>query len=127
MIRSEVLFALGLTLTELCLGQTLTNLEEPCDVVPGDKELTMFNTAQRLLSHVFGEGGENYENVVYRCLYCPFDDIREWNFDNEEFQREVFEKIVAPLVKDWSNFNGGLDIDLSQGIIFRKSDPFGAT
>jgi hypothetical protein len=124
-IRSEVLFALGLTLTELCLGQTLADLEESCDVVSGNKELTMFNTARRLLSHVFEEGGENYENVVHRCLYCPFHGIREWNFENDEFQQRVFEMIVAPLAKDWSNFNGGLDIDLAQGIVFKKSGPFG--
>ena len=104
-IPSEVLFVLGITLTELCFGQTIYDmrLEEDIDV---NEVMTNFNTASRLIDYVYSESGSRYGDVVRRCLKCP-PDVRDATFDNEEFQEAVFESIVTPLRQDFEDFNGG--------------------
>lgn len=105
LIRSEVLFALGLTLTELCFGQTLADLQIPEDVNT-TVAFTNYQTAGRLLDYVYNESGNRYDDVVRRCLQCPFD-VRDASLDNEDFQQAVFESIVTPLTQDLEDFNGG--------------------
>lgn len=104
-IRSTVLCALGLVLTELCFGQTLEDLRRPEDQVQGNELLTNLNTAKRVQKDILYEYGDRYENVVRRCLDCPFD-VDEWSFENEDFQMQVSKKIVWPLLEDWRSFNG---------------------
>ncbi len=105
LIRSEVLFALGLTLIELCFGQTLAEMQIPKDV-NSIEAFTSYQTATRLLDYVYDESGNRYGDVVRRCLQCPFD-VRDASLDNEEFQQAVFESIVTPLAEDMQDFNGG--------------------
>lgn len=106
-IRSTVLCAFGLVLTELSFGKRLEELRELKD--QEDNELlTNFNTAKRVRKEIKYEYGGRYENVVRRCLDCPFD-FEEWNFGNEDFQMEVSRKIVWPLLDDWESFNGPLE------------------
>ena len=104
-IPSEVLFVLGITLTELCFGQNIKDMQIEDDL---DKTeiLTNFNTASRLLDYVYDESGSRYGDVVRRCLKCP-PDVRDASLDNEEFQEAVFEFIVTPLRQDFEDFNGG--------------------
>lgn len=103
-IPSEVLFVLGITLTELCFGQNIYEMrsEEDIDV---NEVMTNFNTASRLIDYVYNESGSRYGDVVRRCLKCP-PDVRDATFDNEEFQEAVFEYIVMPLRHDFEDFNG---------------------
>ena len=101
-IRSEVLFALGLTLIELCFGKTLADLREPEDGDPSEAASTM-RMAERLGKLVYYAMGTSYGDAVRRCLYQPFD-VRQMDFDNEELQQKVFEGIVSPLSDDLNAF-----------------------
>ena len=103
-IRSEVLFALGLTLIELCFGATMENLKVAEDEDP-NKFIIKLNTAHRLLSLVYREMGDVYGDVVRRCLLQPFD-VRELSLDNEEVQQQVYDGIVAPLTDALNDFLG---------------------
>lgn len=94
-ISSEILFALGITLTELCFGQNIYDMRVQEDIDPSEI-MTNFNTASRLTSYVYEESGGRYGDVGRRCLTCPFD-VRDASFDNEEFQEAIFDSIVTPL------------------------------
>lgn len=107
-IRSEVLFALGLTLIELCFGSTLAKMHVPEDGNPNEATTEM-KTAYRLHNSVYSEMGTSYGDFVRRCLYQLFD-VRDMSLDNEELQQKVFDEIVAPLSDDLMNFNGKLRI-----------------
>jgi len=109
LIRSEVLFALGLTLIELCFGQTLADMQVPEDVHPSNEASTNFETGHRLLDYVYDESGTRYGDVVRRCLSCPFD-VRDASLDNDDFQALVFEHIVTPLTDDLKDFEGNMRI-----------------
>jgi len=102
LIRNRMLFALGLTLVELCFGRTLTSLQ-----AREDKDTN--ETAIRLLSSVYDEMGGQYGDVVRRCLLQPFD-VRELRLDNEEVQHKIFNDIVTPLAQNLRSFGGTLDI-----------------
>lgn len=104
-IPSEVLFMLGITLTELCFAQNMFDMQIQADI-DTTEVMTNFNTASRLIDYVYSESGTRYGDVVRRCLKCP-PDVRDASFDNEEFQEAVFESIVTPLKQDFEDFNGG--------------------
>ncbi|KAI9750914.1 MAG: hypothetical protein M1815_001525 [Lichina confinis] len=104
-IRSTVLCALGPILIELSFGETLERLREREDQVQDDELLTNFRTAKRLQKEITFEYGDQYENVARQCLDCPFD-VDEWNLENEDFQKLVYNNIVRPLLEDWRVFNG---------------------
>ena len=103
-IPSEILFVLGITLTELCFGQNIYDMRVQEDV-DSNEVMTNFNTASRLIEYVYSESGSRYGDVVRRCLKCP-PDVRDASLDNEEFQEAVFESIVTPLRQDFEDFNG---------------------
>lgn len=103
-IPSEILFVLGITLTELCFGQNISELRIEDDH-DSTEIMTNFNTASRLIPDVYSESGERYGDVVRRCLKCP-PDVRDASLDNEEFQAAVFDSIVTPLSQDFEDFNG---------------------
>ena len=104
-VPSEVLFVLGITLTELCFGQNIYDRRIDDDI-DRTEMMTNFNTASRLINDVYAESGSRYGDVVRRCLKCP-PDVRDATLDNEEFQEAVFESIVTPLRQDFEDFNGG--------------------
>ena len=104
--RSETLFALGLTLVELCFGRKLADLHTPEDGDPSGTS-THISTAYRLCNSVYYEMGTFYGDAVRRCLYQPFD-VRDMSPDNEEFQQKVLDNIITPLKDDLLNFNGEL-------------------
>ena len=101
-IRSEVLFALGLTLIELFFGKVLADLREPEDGDPDDPASTV-RMAERLCDLVYYAMGPSYGDAVRRCLYQPFD-VRQMSLDNEELQQKVFEGVVVPLNDDLNAF-----------------------
>ena len=106
-VPCDLLAVLGITLTELCFGRKISQMRSEEDVDPSRSEvMTDFNTAIRLLHHVYKESGGKYGDVVRRCLKCP-PDVREASLDNEEFQAAVFDLIVMPLKEDFEVFTGG--------------------
>ena len=100
--HSESLFALGLTLIELCFGKTLAEMQVPED---RDSQGTdrLVNTAMRLMNTTYDEMGGQYGDVVRRCLRQPFD-LRDLSLGNEEMQHEVVDGIVTPLIQSLRNF-----------------------
>ena len=106
--RNETLFALGLTLIELCFGSRLADLHIPEDGDPSGTD-THISTAFRLCNSVYYEMGTFYGDAVRRCLYQPFD-VRDMSPDNEEFLQKVLDDVVTPLNDDLLNFNGVLRI-----------------
>lgn len=104
-IRSEVLYALGLTLIELCFGKTLKEMHVTEDGEANEATMEM-KTAHRLCNSVYSEMGTSYGDAVRRCLYQPFD-VRDMSLDNEELLQRVYNDIVTPLSDDLANFNGG--------------------
>ena len=103
--RSEALLTLGLALVELCFGRTLEKMQIPEDV-DQNENLTRLNTAIRKLDEVYNESGGHYGDVVRRCLYCSFD-VRDASLDDEEFEQDVFDYVVTPLIEDIEVFDGG--------------------
>ena len=97
-VRSKVLFALGITLIELCFGKKIADTYIPEDRDPKE-------AIYRLCGAVYHEMGSSYGDAVRRCLYQPFD-VREIGLDNEEVQQKVFDEIVTPLSDDLNIFLG---------------------
>ena len=109
LIRDEALVSLGLTLLELSFQRPLEQLRAPEDEDTAETRKD-WNTAKRLLKYVADENGEEYKNVVRRCLDCHFDvDEDDATFENARFQQEVFETVVAPLNRLLEAFDGNLD------------------
>ena len=103
LIRSEVLFPLGLALVELSLGQTLASMKEPEDH-DSDEAVRDLKTASRLLNDVFNESGGRYGDVVKKCLF--WHGLEDASLDSEDLQQAVFESVISPLLEDYKDFEG---------------------
>jgi hypothetical protein len=101
-IRSATLFALALSLIELCLGLPFATLKEPEDD-DANEIVSDRKTASRLLPYVFKESGLIYGDVVQRCIDCPFL-VRVASLDSPDFRDAVFEHILTPLINDFKEF-----------------------
>jgi hypothetical protein len=101
-IRSEMLFALALSLIELSCGKPMQDLKEPEDA-DRNEVLSNLKAASRLLQTVYDESGQVYGDVLRRCLDCPFD-VNVASLDNARFQEAVFECIVTPLFQNLEMF-----------------------
>jgi len=104
-IRNETIFALGVILIELCLGQALEDMRNVEDL--GDdgapNSLTDYMTARRLVDEVYDEGGGRYGDAVRRCIHCEFDQ-RNVSLEVEAFRRSFFQGVIQPLEDDWIDF-----------------------
>ena len=106
-VRCAALFALGLILIELSLGARIEDLAEDRDENPVET-VRRRKIAFRLLPRVEEQDGEEYANVVERCLDCPFDVARrDLSFDNATFRELVYESIVKPLKNHAAVFTRG--------------------
>ena len=105
-IRSKVLFALGLTLVELCFGKDLNSLSQPEDEDTNQATANM-NCAFRLLESrsIWAEMGELYDAVVRRCLSQTFE-VRDMSLENEDLQQQVYETVIVPLTEALDIFLG---------------------
>lgn len=107
-IHSEIIFALGLALVELCFGRTLSELQTLEDIDLHETAVTA-NTAMRLCNNTYDEMGDQYGDVVRRCLYQPFD-VREMSLDNEQLQQKVLDDIIMPLIRSLQSFSGDINV-----------------
>ncbi|OJI83018.1 hypothetical protein ABZX51_006109 [Aspergillus tubingensis] len=103
LVRNQVLFPLGIALTELSLGKSITSLRRPQDE-QGNEDSTRFITAFRVLNRVQQESGSNYRDAVHNCL-CWLD-VDSPCLEDEKFQGRVFNAVVAPLLRDLAHFEG---------------------
>ena len=110
-IQNDFLFALGCTLIELSLKQRLIDRRIPADRQESEA-MTDFTTAMRLRNEVYEESGLEYGDVVHRCLTCSFNlrNLRNFTFDNEEFQKAVIDHVYTSLERDFEHFNGSQKI-----------------
>jgi hypothetical protein len=103
LIRSEVLFPLGLILVELSLCRNLESLRtlEDDDAL---ETVANFKTAARYLPVVEMESGLRYGQVVKWCLFGP--DTVDTTLEDEIMQEKIFENVVACLLENLWNFSG---------------------
>ncbi|KAF7113801.1 hypothetical protein CNMCM5793_004856 [Aspergillus hiratsukae] len=101
LIRSEVLFSLGLILVELSLCQNLKSLRTQEDADPLEAVANL-KTAARYLPVVEMESGLRYGQVVKRCLFGS--DAVDTTAQDESMQEKVFEYIIAPLFQNLRDF-----------------------
>lgn len=103
LVRNQILFPLGLALTELSLGKPITSIRRPQDE-QGNEDSTRFITAFRVLNRVQQESGSNYRDAVHNCL-C-WSEVDPPCLEDEKFQGRVFDAVVAPLLRDLAHFEG---------------------
>lgn len=106
-VRNTTLFALGIVLIELCLGQTLESMRnehDPLDNMGRVNIVTEWATAKRMMSKVVAEAGNRYGDAVRRCIYCEFDS-RDTNLNNERFREAVYQGVIAPLGDIFNDFD----------------------
>jgi len=114
-IRNEWVYALGVFLIELCLGKSISQLQEPGDEIPGGMLpfLTEFRTASRLIEVVEDQAGVRYGAAVRRCIRCDFDE-RVYDLDDEGFCLAFYKGVVALLEDDVRQIDGD-DSDVQGG------------
>lgn len=106
-IRNPMIFYLGVLLIELCLGKPLEALKRTDERAANgsDDPLLDWVAANRLIEDTYLEGGNRYGDAVRRCIRCDFDQ-REASLENDEFQRAVYQGVVALLEDDLRQFHG---------------------
>ncbi|KAF2674521.1 hypothetical protein BT63DRAFT_12680 [Microthyrium microscopicum] len=109
-IHNTTLFALGITLIEICFGQSIKQLRTAEDIAEaGNKGLYAdYTTAVRLVKSglLMEEAGMRYESVVKSCLYCNLDPrIRNYDLDDDAFRQAVYDNVVAHLDDELQDFS----------------------
>lgn len=104
-IRNQPLYALGVALIELWYGKPLQELwkdeDGPFDTGVRQVDiLTEWNTANRLVDHLYSEAGRIYGDAVRRCIRCDFDR-RANSLDDIQFQRDVYHGVVSQLKENY--------------------------
>lgn len=105
-IHNQTLYSLGMTLIELWYRKTIAELWEAAD---GDRNsgndlidlMTEFSTASRLSKALYNEAGDKYSGAVERCIRCDFDGLA-CNLENAQFQKAVYQKVVAQLQEHYN-------------------------
>ncbi|KAL8768275.1 MAG: hypothetical protein Q9209_005414 [Squamulea sp. 1 TL-2023] len=109
-VECDSLFALGVTLIELCFGKTIAELRthEDDDTNKDEKVRegwSMYKAAHRLKKDINMYRGERFGNIVRRCLDCSFG-VGVKRLDNKDFQHGMLETIVKPLQAELKDFLG---------------------
>jgi hypothetical protein len=107
LIRSGILFSLGLTLVELSLCCPISALRTAEDENSNEAVMDL-NAASRHLNDVYMESGTKYGDVVEKCLFGLGSN--EAKLEEDEGQEILFEIIVAPLLEDLRAFEGRLKV-----------------
>jgi hypothetical protein len=105
-IRNETIFALGVSLIELSLGQTLGSFEMDIDLGPeGERSLiTDWLIASRLLKEkIRYSEGDRYTKTIHRCINCVFDPL-DPTLENAAFRQAFYDNAVVPLKEILDDF-----------------------
>ena len=104
-VRNEAIFALGVALTELSLGQSLDSFVETSDLDANGQRtvLTDFIVARRLINQVAQNEGNRYTDAVNRCIYGLFDGLTP-DLANEKFRDGFYNGVVAELWDVFQDF-----------------------
>lgn len=105
-VLNRPLFALGILLIELCLGQPFEELRGRRG--KGKSAISVasdFAVANQLLQDVTNEFGDLYSDVVRRCIRCAFN-TNKTDLEDEQLQCAIYEGVIAPLEELMKNFKG---------------------
>lgn len=97
-VQNEMVFALGVTLIELCFGQPLHTLKTQADLDPqgNDYICTEWLIATRLLRELELREPNKYTEATTRCLLFKFDTIAT-SLNDPVFQEQFYKGVVTPL------------------------------
>lgn len=105
--RNRPLFALGVLLTELCLGEPFDKLREQQLHILGMPETSSdLDVADSLIDDVYNQAGDTYGDAVRKCIRCEFD-CRRNTLDDEEFRKAVYKNVIVMLEQNLETFQGG--------------------
>ncbi|KAF1951153.1 hypothetical protein CC80DRAFT_454428 [Byssothecium circinans] len=105
-IRNPILFNLGILLIEIWYGKPIEAFRIPEDLKGGTDAGIVWHTATRLVrEELWNEAGQRYSHAVRRFLQCEFDGP-EMSLENEDFQAEVYGKVVVKLEEELQHFVG---------------------
>lgn len=106
-VKNEMVFALGVALLELSLGQPLLNYTTPGDLDDQGNEdsMTVVSIATRLADEIHTRELPNYAKAVVRCIRCEFDTFN-FNFKETEFRERFYDGVILPLQKDYEYATG---------------------
>lgn len=108
-IINKTLFALGIVLIELCLNKPFEDLRPAASMqMPNHTPniLDDYDIANKAISDVYQEGGDDYGYVVQRCLRCEFqgqDSLKK--LDVPRFRSLVYEGVLEPLMNDYKKYS----------------------
>ncbi|KAL4884499.1 hypothetical protein BJY04DRAFT_215465 [Aspergillus karnatakaensis] len=105
LVLNPLLFPLGIALTELSLGKSISTLRRPEDE-QGNEDSTRFVTAFQLLNRVQCESGVEYRDAVQSCICGKASEERFWGLEDETVEGRVFAAVVAPLLRNLVCFEG---------------------
>lgn len=88
-------------LIELCLGEPFQKLR--VSRMLNSDTMSDFGAATQLLDMVGDEYGDQYADVVSRCIRCEFN-TRSRDLADKQFCKAVYEGVVVPLEKDLKKY-----------------------
>ena len=99
------LFSLGIVLIELWFWKSAesfeTNKPQAYSCLE-DLDTARLVTAKRLIRKLYGDAGDNYGNIVRRCISGL--DHKETQLENDGFKNKVYRKVLQPLEKNLELF-----------------------
>ena len=97
-IKCQTIVALGAALIEVFFGAPLLSLW-PQQTSSEQESLPRFQAANQLLGKVWAEANYDYARAVQLCLQYPWQRRPDIFDVDRSFEKNVFDKIVQPLVK----------------------------
>ena len=100
------LFSLGIVLIELWFWKSVESFQDdgPQKYSFLDFDVVRLVTAKKLVKRLYGDAGDNYGNIVRRCIFGW--DHKETQLENDEFKNEAYLKVLQPLEEHLELFCG---------------------
>ena len=99
------LFSLGIMLIELWFWKSVESFQANKPQAYSrleDLDTARLVTAKRWIKKLYGDAGDNYGNIVRRCISGL--DHKETQLENDEFKNKVYRKVLQPLEKNLEFF-----------------------
>ena len=101
------LFSLGIVLIELWFWKSVESfqpdgMQASCGAPWVTSDTARFLTAQRLIDKLYEDAGDNYGDIVRRCILGL--DHKETRLENDGFKNEVYLKVLQPLAQYLGQF-----------------------
>lgn len=114
------LYSLGIVLIELWFWKSVESLQQQAIITNYQEpqyycclDTARLNSAKQLIERVYRDAGDNYGNIVRRCIIGL--DHKETQLENDGFKNKVHRKVLRPLEKHLELF-----CDESLEKIFRR-------